>query len=102
MAAAATLGDSRVTARVVALPSWELFERQDEAYRDTVLPPTVTTRVSVEAGTTFGWERYVGSEGASIGIDHFGESAPAKVLYKEFGLTADNLVATALRVLGRS
>jgi transketolase len=102
MAAAATLGDSRVTARVVALPSWELFERQDEAYRDTVLPPTVTARVSVEAGTTFGWERYVGSEGASIGIDHFGESAPAKVLYKEFGLTADNLVATALRVLGRS
>jgi transketolase len=102
LAAAAELDDSRVAARVVALPSWELFEGQDDEYRDTVLPPKVTARVSIEAGTTFGWERYVGTAGASIGIDHFGASAPAKVLYKEFGLTADNLAATALRVLGRT
>ena len=91
-----------VTVRLVALPSWELFELQDAEYREAVLPAAVTARVSIEAASTFGWSRYVGSAGASVGIDHFGASAPAKVLYKEFGITAENLVATALRVLGRS
>ncbi len=100
LAAAGTLAGAGVAARVVALPSWELFERQEASYRDGVLPPGVTARVSMEAASTFGWDRYVGSAGASIGIDHFGASAPAKVLYREFGITAENMVATALRLLG--
>ena len=102
LAAADTLAARNVTVRLVALPSWELFELQDAEYREAVLPAAVTARVSIEAASTFGWSRYVGSAGASVGIDHFGASAPAKVLYKEFGITAENLVATALRVLGRS
>jgi transketolase len=102
LAAADTLTADKVAVRVVALPSWELFERQDAEYREAVLPAAVTARVSIEAASTFGWSRYVGSAGASVGIDHFGASAPAKVLYKEFGITAENLVATALRVLGKS
>ena len=99
--AADTLAGDGVAARVVALPSWELFERQDAAYREAVLPRGVTARVSIEAASTFGWDRYVGAAGASIGIDHFGASAPAKVLYEEFGITAENMVATALRLLGK-
>jgi transketolase len=101
LAAADALAGQGVTARVVALPSWELFEAQDAAYRETVLPPGVTVRVSLEAASTFGWDRYVGSAGVSIGIDHFGASAPASVLYREFGMTAENVVATTLRLLGR-
>ena len=102
VAAAETLAGHGVAARVVALPSWELFERQEAAYRESVLPSGVTVRVSIEAASTFGWERYVGPGGAAIGIDHFGASAPAKVLYEEFGITADNMVATALRLLARA
>jgi transketolase len=101
LAAADALAGQGVTARVVALPSWELFEAQDAAYRETVLPRQVTARVSLEAASTFGWDRYVGSAGASIGIDHFGASAPAAVLYREFGITAENVVATTLRLLGK-
>jgi len=101
LAAADMLAGSGVAARVVALPSWELFERQEASYRESVLPPDVTARVSIEAASTFGWDRYVGPAGAAIGIDHFGASAPAKVLYREFGITADNMVATALRLLGK-
>jgi transketolase len=102
LAAADGLAAEGVAARVVALPSWELFEAQDADYRESVLPAAVTARVSIEAGATFGWGRYVGTAGASVGIDHFGASAPAKVLYEKFGITADNLTATALRVPGRS
>jgi transketolase len=101
LAAAETLAGEGVAARVVALPSWQLFERQDAAYRESVLPKAVTARVSIEAACTFGWDRYVGPAGAAIGIDHFGASAPATVLYQEFGITAENMVATARRVLGR-
>lgn len=71
--------------RVVSMPSREIFERQDKPYRDSILPPSVTKRVSIEAATTYGWGKYVGLEGLSIGIDHFGESAPASVLQKKFG-----------------
>jgi transketolase len=84
--------------RVVSLPSWHLFERQDRAYRDAVLPPHVTARVSVEAGTTFAWARWIGSGGASVGLDRFGASAPAEVLFTELGITTDAVVAAALRV----
>jgi transketolase len=95
VAAAAMLGAEKIAARVVSLPSWQLFDRQDEAYRDSVLPKSVKARVSVEAGSTRGWERYTGAEGAMIGLDHFGASAPIKDLMKAFGFTAENVVAAA-------
>jgi transketolase len=94
--AAAILAGEDVVARVVALPCWELFEAQDQAYRDSVLPPRVTARVAVEAGSSFGWERYIGDQGVVVGIDHFGASAPADVLYREFGITAENVTNTAM------
>ena len=90
-----------VGVRVVSLPCWELFEKQDEAYRQSVLPAGVA-KVSVEAATTFGWERWIGNDpakSARIGIDHFGASAPFQTLYKEFGLTAENVVAKAKALL---
>lgn len=90
--ASAVLADRGILARVVAMPSWELFEAQIAAYREKVLPSGVKTRIAIEAGATLGWERYVGSEGAVIGIDRFGASAPGDVLYKKFGLTVDGLV----------
>lgn len=88
-----------VATRVVSLPSWHLFSQQSRAYRDEVLPPNVTARVSVEAGSTFGWERWVGCKGRSVGIDHFGASAPAEVLYEKFGVTVDAVVASAREAL---
>jgi transketolase len=81
-----------IKTRVVSMPSWELFEQQPEKYRQEVLPPGVTRRVSIEAGVTLGWHRYVGREGEIIGIDHFGTSAPGAVLLKEFGFTAENIL----------
>jgi len=78
--------------RVVSIPSWYLFGQQDQSYRDEVLPPDVTNRVSIEAGSTFGWERWVGSVGRSVGLDHFGASAPAEVLYEKFGITVESVV----------
>jgi transketolase len=84
-----------VKVRVVSMPSWELFEQQPQDYRDSVLPPPVTARVSVEQASTFGWERYVGSAGVSIGMKTFGASAPLKELQKKFGFTADRVVAAA-------
>ncbi|MDB5819759.1 MAG: transketolase [Rhizobacter sp.] len=101
VSAAETLGQDGVKVRCVSMPSWDLFEQQTQAYRDSVLPPGVTKRLAVEAGTTLGWERYVGQAGDVIGIDHFGASAPAKVLLKEFGFSADNVVARAKALLGK-
>jgi transketolase len=89
-----------VPARVVSLPSWRLFDEQPESYRKEVLPPGLPI-VSVEAGTTLGWSRYVGPDGASVGIDHFGASAPGPVVLKEFGFTPDHVTEVALAVLGR-
>lgn len=97
--AAALLSEQGVAARVVALPCWELFEKQDEAYRRSVLPKDITVRVAVEAGSSFGWQRYIGDCGAVVGIDHFGASAPADMLYKKFGLTAEEVAKTTLRLL---
>jgi len=81
-------------ARVVALPSWELFEAQEPAYREAVLPKAVRARVAVEAGSSLGWERYVGEEGVVIGLDRFGASAPAGVLAEELGFTPENVAAS--------
>ena len=88
--------------RVVSMPSWELFEAQSQAYRDEVLPPGLTARVSVEAGVTLGWERYVGREGVVIGIDHFGASAPGPALAKEFGLTPERVAAAIADAVSRT
>ncbi len=85
--------------RVVSMPSWKLFEKQSKEYRDTVLPPNVKARVSVEAGTTFGWSEYVGSEGSIIGRSDFGASAPYKDLYKHFGFTMEHVVTEAKKVM---
>jgi transketolase len=84
-----------VAARVVSMPSWDLFEQQDQAYRDSVLPPAVKARVSVEAGSVIGWDRYVGSGGAIMGMHTLGSSAPIKDLMKKFGFTPEKVLAAA-------
>ncbi|MGD0909852.1 MAG: transketolase, partial [Candidatus Acidiferrales bacterium] len=89
------LSKEGINARVVSMPSWELFEKQIPAYRDYVLPPSVKARVSVEMATTFGWSRYVGISGASIGMHSFGASAPLKALQKHFGFTVEHVIAAA-------
>ena len=101
ISAAEDLEARGVSARVVSMPSWELFEAQDAAYRDEVLPPAVTARISVEAGSTFGWAKYVGTAGRPIGIDRFGASAPSPVLFKEFGVTAERVSDAALELIGK-
>jgi transketolase len=88
-----------IKARVVSLPSWELFDLQPQAYRDQVLPPAITARVAVEQAATFGWGHYVGTQGAVIGMTTFGASAPLKVLLKEFGFTAEHVVEAAKQQL---
>ncbi len=93
------LAEKGVRTRVVNMPSWELFEMQEEEYRKEVLPPEVKARVSVEAGSTMGWHRYTGMNGRIIGIDRFGASAPYRVLFEEFGFTAENIEKEALRLL---
>jgi transketolase len=99
LAAHKQLGGEGVRSRVVSMPSWELFEAQPDAYRESVLPADVGARVSVEAASPFGWERYVGPEGAIIGVNHFGASAPGPEVMKHFGFTVEHVVATAHSVL---
>jgi len=88
-----------INARVVSMPSWEVFEQQDQAYKNSVLPPNVTARVSVEMAATLGWERYVGPKGQMIGMHRFGASAPLKDLLKKFGFSAETVVAAARQVI---
>jgi transketolase len=90
-----------IRARVVSMPSWELFEQQSQSYRDGVLPPEVSARVSVEQASTFGWERYVGPTGAMVGMKTFGASAPLKELQKKFGFTVEHVVEAARTQLAR-
>ena len=94
LTAAEALAGDGIPTRVVSFPSWELFEAQDQAYRDEVLPPSITARVSVEAGVTLGWDRYVGDRGVAIGVDRFGASAPYQRIYQELGITPEAVVAT--------
>jgi len=96
------LAKKGVAARVVSMPSWELFERASNNYRDKVLPPKVTARVAVEAGISMGWERYVGSQGAVIGINRFGASAPGGTIMQKFGMKASVVVAKALALVRRN
>ena len=86
--------------RVVSIPSWELFEAQEEAYKDSVLPKVANKRLSVEAASSFGWQKYTGFEGGSVSIDRFGSSAPGAVCMEKFGFTVDNVVAKAKEVIG--
>ncbi|MEE8353126.1 MAG: transketolase, partial [Dehalococcoidales bacterium] len=93
------LQEKGIVARVVSLPSWNLFDTQPKEYRDSVLPPAVTARVSIEAASPLGWERYVGLYGKVIGLDRFGASAPAETIYRELGLDADDVVDAAMKLL---
>ena len=95
VSAAEALAADGVSARVVSMPCTSVFDAQDEAYRESVLPSAVTARVAIEAGVTEGWWRYVGPNGRVVGIDQFGESAPAPELFAHFGFTAENVVAAA-------
>ena len=95
VAAYEQLKSEGMKARVVSMPSWELFEQQEQAYRDQVLPPAVTARVAVEQASTFGWAHYVGLTGTIIGMTTFGASAPLKELQKEFGFEPEHVVEAA-------
>ena len=99
---AAKLLEAKGTAvRVVSMPSWELFDRQDEAYRESVLPKSVRARMSIEAGATMGWHKYVGDHGLAYGIDRYGASAPAAVIAKEYGFTPERVAEAASGLLAR-
>jgi transketolase len=98
--AAKQLEASGVATQVVSMPSWELFDEQDQSYRDSVLPPAVDVRVAVEAGIVQGWEKYIGTNGDFVGLSGFGESAPYQKLYEHFGITADAVVGKVNRLLG--
>jgi transketolase len=99
MSAADVLAAEGVKVRVVSMPCTDLFDAQDDAYRELVLPSAVTARVAVEAGVTGGWWRYVGDKGRVVGIDSFGASAPANVLFEHFGFSTENVVAVAKEAL---
>jgi len=95
------LQKQNIDARVVSMPSWDVFKAQSKEYRDGVLPPAVKKRVAVEAASTFGWSEWVGDEGKVIGVDTFGHSAPYKDLYEFFGLTSENIVAVTKQLLSK-
>jgi transketolase len=100
LAAQAELAAQGIATRVVSMPSWELFAEQDPAYRESVLPRALAARVSIEAGATFGWERWIGPQGVAIGIDRFGASAPAERIFAELGLTPEHIVRAVRGLLG--
>lgn len=101
LAAQAKLQEASIAARVVSMPSWELFEKQDAAYKEKVFPKAIRKRLAVEAGSTLGWHKYVTDEGDVIGITTFGESAPAEALFKVFGFTTDNVISRTKALLGK-
>jgi transketolase len=101
MAAYEQLKAAGIRARAVSMPSWELFAAQDKAYHDSVLPPSVTARVAIEAGVPMGWHQWVGPAGTIIGLNRFGASAPQEVIFKQLGLTAEAVTAAAKALLGR-
>jgi transketolase len=95
------LAEKGVCVRLVSMPSWELFEVQSQAYQDSVLPPSVSARLAVEAGVTMGWERWVGANGKVIGVDKFGASAPAGIVFEKYGFSVENVVAVAEALIGK-
>jgi transketolase len=100
LAAQQKLAEQGIAARVVSMPSWDLFEAQPQNYKDEILPAVVRTRLAIEAGVAQGWHKYVGDKGDVISLDHFGSSAPGKVAFEKFGYTVENVVARALKLLG--
>jgi transketolase len=100
--AATKLAQKGISSRLVSMPSWELFDKQPDSYQRDVLSREIKPRIAIEAGRTQGWWRYVGEKGDVVGLDHFGASAPYKVLYEKFGITVDRVVEKALKLLGRS
>jgi transketolase len=99
MKAKRKLEEDNIDARVVSMPSWELFAKQDQAYQEKVLPPEVKARISVEAAATFGWERWIGNEGIAVGLDHFGASAPYKKIFRHFHITPERIVDEAKKLV---
>lgn len=95
------LAEQVVQARIVSMPSWDMFDGQTQEYRDSVLPPEIKARLAVEAGVPQGWDKYVGDGGVVMGLDSYGASAPYQVLFEKFGFTADNVVAHAKQLLGK-
>ncbi|HTK11700.1 MAG TPA: transketolase [Ktedonobacteraceae bacterium] len=100
--AAKKLAQEGVAVRVVSMPSWELFEEQDAAYKESILPAAVTARLAIEAGVSLGWAQYVGLQGSTVTLDHYGASAPAKTLFQQFGFSVDNVVAKAKALLQKA
>ena len=100
--AATQLRQDGVAVRVVSVPSWELFDAQSAEYREAVLPKSVRARIAIEAGISMGWEKYTGLDGDIIALDHFGASAPAQILFKEFGFSVENVVERAKALLKNS
>ena len=96
------LNNFGVKARVVSMPSWSLFETQEDSYRESVLPRGIKKRVTVEAGSPIGWHRWAGDEGSVIGVERFGASAPGQDVLAHLGFTADHVAAAALRLLGKN
>ncbi|MVX65974.1 transketolase, partial [Clostridium chromiireducens] len=99
--AADELAAKGIDARVISMPAFELFEVQDEAYKESVMPKSVRARVAVEALTSFGWHKYVGLDGEVISLDTFGASGNAETLFKQFGFTVENVVEKAVKVAGK-
>ena len=95
------LKNKGINSRIVSMPSWELFEKQSSEYKEQVLPSTIKKRISIEAASTFGWERYIGLEGIAIGMKTFGASAPGNVLMEEFEFNVKNLISTSLKILNK-
>ncbi len=98
--AQAALAERGISARVVSLPSWEIFAEQSAGYRTEILGPESTPRLSIEAGVTTGWQKFTGSNGASVGIDQYGASGPGGQVLAHFGFTVEHVTAEALRLLG--
>ena len=99
VAAQALLKDEGIAARVISMPSFELFDAQSDEYKESVMPKAVRARVAVEAASTISWYKYVGLDGKVIGLDHYGTSAPYKILFEKFGFTAENVANAAKEVL---
>jgi len=100
LCAAEGLEALQISARVVSMPCWELFEKQGQEYKDSVLPPSVKARIGIEAGVEEGWRKYLGHEGVFVGMSSFGASAPAKVCFEKFGITAERVIEEAKKSMG--
>jgi transketolase len=100
--AAEKLSAEGVAAQVVSMPCWELFERQSQEYKDSVIPPQVKARVGIEAGVELGWSKWLGQKGVFVGMSSFGASAPAKICFEKFGITVDKVVSGAKKSMADS